>query len=138
YGHVLLAGGKYGMMGSMVLSSRAALRIGAGKVTSLIPKIGNDILQISVPEAMVLTNAGEQQLNRFIAPEFEPKTICFGMGAGTDEKTADFFLDLMKFSKSPIVIDADGINLLGKHPVLLEFIPENSVLTPHPKELENL
>lgn len=138
FGHILIAGGKYGMMGSMVLATRSALRIGAGKVTALIPKSGNEIMQISIPEAMTLTEAGQHQLNRFVAPKFSPEVICFGMGAGTDQKTADFFLDLMKFSKNPMLIDADGLNLLSKFPVLLEFIPENSVLTPHPKELERL
>ncbi|HLS31113.1 MAG TPA: NAD(P)H-hydrate dehydratase [Flavobacteriaceae bacterium] len=138
FGHALIVGGSYGMIGSMVLASKAALRSGAGKVTTLIPKCGYEILQIAVPEAMTITGENEQYLQNLEKLDFQPKTICFGMGAGTKKETADFFLDLMKSTENPLVIDADGLNLLSKHKFLLEFIPKNSVLTPHPKELERL
>lgn len=138
YGHCLLVGGSYGMMGSMVLATRAALRAGAGKVSSMIPKTGNYILQTAVPEAMILTVDNDKHLASFVAPTINPKVICFGMGAGTREDTASFMLEVMKFTKTPMLIDADGLNLLAKFPSWLAFLPEKSVLTPHPKELEGL
>lgn len=138
FGHALIVGGSYGMVGSMVLASKSALRSGAGKVTALIPKCGYEILQIAVPEAMTITCKNEKYLQNFEKLNFHPKTICFGMGAGTQKDTVDFFLDLMKSTENPMVIDADGLNLLSKHEYLLEYIPKNSVLTPHPKELERL
>lgn len=138
YGHCLVVGGSYGKMGSMVLAARAALRVGSGKVTALVPRVGNPILQVAVPEAMTLTVEGNHILYEYEEPDFIPESISFGMGAGTREETAEFFLDLLKSYKKPLLIDADGLNLLAKHTILQEFIPENSVLTPHPRELKGL
>lgn len=138
FGHVLISGGSYGMMGSIILASKAALRIGAGKVSSLIPQCGYTALQTAVPEAMVLTAENHNKLTGFLAPDFQPETIVFGPGAGTNKQTADFFMELMKFTENPMLIDADGLNLLAKFPVLQEFIPKDSVLTPHPGELKRL
>lgn len=138
YGHALVVGGKYGKIGSVVLASKAALHAGSGKVTTMLPNCGYEIMQISLPEAMVITGEEPHKLMGFEAPDFNPEVVCFGMGVGTELSAAKFLEDLMQFSNSPMVIDADGLNLLAKYPELLEFIPENSVLTPHPKELERL
>lgn len=138
YGHCLIVGGSYGKMGSVILASSASLRVGAGKVTALIPKCGYEILQTCLPEAMVLTTTDRNILSDFEAPNFKPEIICFGIGAGLDDETAKFFENLIKATKKPMLIDADGLNLLAKYNDLLKLIPENSVLTPHPKELERL
>ncbi|MGB2758486.1 MAG: NAD(P)H-hydrate epimerase, partial [Maribacter stanieri] len=63
YGHSLIVGGSYGKMGSVCLSSKAALQAGSGLVTSYIPKIGYVILQASLPEVMVLTDVDENELS---------------------------------------------------------------------------
>lgn len=138
FGHCFLSGGSYGKMGSITLASRAVMRSGAGKLTTYIPKCGYEIMQITFPEAMTVTTTEENYLSNFKIPDFEPDVICFGMGAGTTEETAVFFKALLNFAKKPMLIDADGLNLLAKHEELLDLIPENSVLTPHPKELERL
>jgi hydroxyethylthiazole kinase-like uncharacterized protein yjeF len=57
---------------------------------------------------------------------------------GTVEKTAQGFENFIKDNKLPLVIDADGINLLSKNLLLLNYLPKNTILTPHPKELERL
>lgn len=137
YGHCLIIGGSYGKIGSIALSSKAGLRVGAGKLTTLIPSCGYEILQTSFPEAMVLTT-DDKILTQFTELPFTPEVICFGMGAGTAKETATFFEDLLKVTHKPMLIDADGLNLLAKDNDLLKLIPENSVLTPHPKELERL
>ena len=59
YGHALIVGGSYGKIGSTVLSTKAAFRIGAGLVTTFIPKSGYSTLQSTIPEAMVLTDNKE-------------------------------------------------------------------------------
>ncbi|MES2394742.1 MAG: NAD(P)H-hydrate epimerase, partial [Bacteroidota bacterium] len=53
FGHALLIVGGYGKMGAAVLSAKACVRTGVGLLTTHIPKIGYDILQTSLPEAMV-------------------------------------------------------------------------------------
>lgn len=137
YGHVLIIGGSYGKIGSISLTARAALRAGAGMVTIYSPKCGYQILQTVLPEAMVLTDKSEHLLSA-IEYDMDPDVICFGMGAGTSNETSSAFKDLLVKSKNPMVIDADGINILSKQKELLKELPENSVLTPHPKELERL
>ncbi len=137
YGHSFIIGGSYGKIGSILLAATAALRTGAGLVTIFSPKCGYNILQTGLPEAMVITDESNEELTN-INFEISPYVICFGMGAGTSKKTKEAFTNLLKNTKTPMVIDADGINLLSKEKSLLKELPENTVLTPHPKELERL
>lgn len=137
YGNVLIAGGSYGKIGSVLLSATAALRTGTGLCSLYIPKCGYEIVQTGLPEAMVLTGDNEKMLSKF--PEnLDMDTIGFGMGAGTKEETIAAFKGLLKSVSSPILIDADGLNMLSKNQDLLEQLPKNSVLTPHPGELKRL
>lgn len=137
YGHSLIIGGSYGKIGSISLTATAALRTGAGLVTIYSPKCGYEILQTLLPEAMVITDAGKKELTN-INFDIDPDVICFGMGAGTSSETIEAFENLLKSTENPMVIDADGLNMLSKNPALQKLIPKNSVLTPHPKELERL
>lgn len=137
YGHALIIGGSYGKIGSVVLASRAALTIGAGLVTCFVPKCGMHILQTTNPEVMVETDSHETQITN-VAASFTPTMIGVGTGLGTSSETAKAFEVFLKKQAQPIVIDADGINLLSKKKALLKLIPENSILTPHLGELERL
>lgn len=137
YGHSLIIGGSYGKIGSISLTATAALRSGAGLVTIYAPKCGYQILQTVLPEAMVITDKNENELSK-IEFEIKPDVICFGMGAGTSKITKVAFKELLEKTKDPMVIDADGLNILSKEKELLKQVPESSVLTPHPKELERL
>jgi len=136
-GHALIVGGSYGKMGAVTLAVKACLRSGAGKVTAYIPKCGYTTLQTAVPEAMVLTDENEHQLTHV------PDTAAFqalgvGVGLGTHQDTLKAFSNMLKHQNKPLVIDADGLNLLSNHKELLELVPPKSVLTPHPGELQRL
>lgn len=137
FGHCLIAGGSYGKIGSVLLSATSALRTGAGLCTFYIPQCGYQIAQNGLPEAMVLTDANEKILTSF-PKDFSADVICFGMGTGTADKTLDTLKMCLESSKNPMVVDADGLNLLSKNKKLLKLVPENSVLTPHPGELKRL
>ncbi|WP_026838426.1 NAD(P)H-hydrate dehydratase [Gillisia sp. JM1] len=137
YGHVLIIGGSYGKIGSISLTAKATLKTGAGMVTIFSPKCGYQILQSILPEAMVITDENEETLSN-IEFDLSPDVICFGMGAGTSKETTAAFKDLLINTKKPMVIDADGINILSKEKELIKELPENTVLTPHPGELERL
>jgi hydroxyethylthiazole kinase-like uncharacterized protein yjeF len=137
YGHSLVIGGSYGKIGSIVLAAKATLRAGAGLCSVFVPKCGYEILQTSFPEAMVITDEDDNELTN-IKTDLEPDVICFGMGAGKSSKTVQAFKGLLKRTKNPMLIDADGLNMLSESNELLELLPKNSVLTPHPKELERL
>ena len=137
YGHSLIVGGSYGKIGSVLLSSRATLNIGAGLVTAFLPKCGYNVLQSAFPEAMVITDTNEEIITN-IKFDIEPTVIGIGVGVGTNTKTINAFEAFLKENKFPLVIDADGLNILAKKKALLKLLPEYSVLTPHPKELERL
>jgi hydroxyethylthiazole kinase-like uncharacterized protein yjeF len=137
FGHCLIIGGSYGKIGAVTLASRAALSSGAGLVTVFVPKCGYQILQTSFPEAMVITDVDEERLTH-IKFDIEPSVIAFGVGVGIEAKSIAAFEGFLKTNKVPLVIDADGINMLAKKKALLKLLPEQTVLTPHPKELERL
>ncbi len=137
FGHALIIGGSYGKIGAVILASRAALSAGAGLISAYVPKCGYTTLQSSFPEAMVITDVNEKLISK-INFKIEPTVIGFGVGAGTNTKTIQAFESFLKINKAPLVIDADGINILSKKKALLKLLPETTVLTPHPKELERL
>jgi hydroxyethylthiazole kinase-like uncharacterized protein yjeF len=137
YGHALLLAGSYGMMGAAVLASRACLRAGAGLVTAHIPQKGYDILQSAVPEAIVSLDPSEECFSEL--PDLKPYTAAaVGPGTGTRSAVREALIDLFLKCRVPLVIDADALNLIAAHKELQERIPENSILTPHPKEFERL
>ncbi|WP_426430623.1 NAD(P)H-hydrate dehydratase [Winogradskyella sp. HB-48] len=137
FGHALIVGGSYGKIGAVNLASRAVLSSGAGLVTAFIPKCGYHSLQASFPEAMVITDKEEGCITD-ISYDIEPNVISIGVGMGTADKTIKALELFLKSNKAPLVIDADGLNILSKKKELLELLPEQTVLTPHPKELERL
>jgi len=137
FGHALIIGGSYGKIGAVTLSSRAGLSSGAGLVTAYVPQCGYQILQTTVPEAMVITDKGMNYISS-IKFDLAPSVIGIGIGLGTDPKTIHAFKEFLKSNKVPLVIDADGINILSKDKSLLKSLPEKTVLTPHSKELERL
>ncbi|WP_299391422.1 NAD(P)H-hydrate dehydratase [uncultured Gelidibacter sp.] len=137
YGHALIIGGSYGKIGAVMLSGRAALASGAGLVTTYTPKCGYIPLQSAFPEAMTITDQDENKLTN-IDFDIEPTAIGIGMGMGTDKATHEAFQDFLKTNSSALVIDADAINLLSKHKDDLKLLKPQTVLTPHPKELERL
>ncbi|TNJ41694.1 NAD(P)H-hydrate dehydratase [Tamlana fucoidanivorans] len=138
-GHALIIGGSYGKIGAVTLCSKATLSAGSGLVTAFVPKCGYIPLQSSFPEAMVLTDKHEHLLTA-ISFDIKPNVIAFGVGAGTHDLTTYAFEDFLRTNSTPLVIDADGLNLLAEHKHLLKLLPKKipTVLTPHPKELERL
>ncbi len=137
FGHSLLIGGSYGKIGAMVLAAKACIGSGSGLVTAYVPQCGYLPLQTAVPEVMVITDKGENDLQN-IDFKLVPSVIGIGMGMGTSDKTGEALTQLIKNSNSPMVIDADGLNLIAKNMSLLEQIPSKTVLTPHPGELKRL
>jgi len=136
-GHALLIGGSYGKMGSVCLSSKAALKSGCGLVTAFVPKCGYEIVQIAFPEAMVLTDENEKVLSN-INYDIEPDAIGIGMGIGQDVLTEKAFHHFLLNNKTNLVIDADGLNILSKNKKWFSLLPPKTILTPHKKELERL
>ncbi|NND62222.1 MAG: NAD(P)H-hydrate dehydratase [Flavobacteriaceae bacterium] len=137
FGHALVIAGSEGKMGAAVLATKAVLRTGGGLVTAFVPKLGRDVLQGVVPEAMVITDENDSVISN-ISFDIEPTVIAVGPGIGTSEETMKALKVLLKVTDKPMVLDADALNCLALDNSLLKLIPKHSVLTPHPGELERL
>ncbi len=136
YGHALFIGGSFGKIGASVLATKGMLRAGAGLVSAYIPNCGYTVMQSAVPEAMVEVG-GEKVLNN-ISPTVQANAIAIGSGMGTDTETKKALRYFLKENKTPLVVDADALNIISKNKELLHLLPKKTVLTPHPKELERL
>lgn len=137
YGHTLIIAGSYGKMGAAVLAARACLRAGAGLLTVHAPLCGNLVLQTTVPEAMF--SADQRARCWTNVPDLAGyAAIGVGPGIGRDPQTAVALLDLIQRTPAPLVLDADALNLLSENPEWLNYLPEKTILTPHPKEFERL
>lgn len=136
-GHALIVGGSYGKIGSIVLASKACLKTGCGLVTAFIPKCGYDILQISIPEVMVQTDDFLELITN-INIESNFQAIGVGMGMGQKADTQWAFHNFLKNNKTPLIIDADGLNILSQNLEWLDLLPKHTIITPHFKELERL
>ncbi|MDX1326699.1 MAG: NAD(P)H-hydrate dehydratase, partial [Arenibacter sp.] len=137
YGHSVIVGGSYGKIGAVLLAAKGCLKSGSGLVTAFVPKCGYIPLQCGFPELMVLNDDNEEQITD-IKINFKPSVIGIGVGLGTDTRTLRAFSQFLASNTAPLVIDADGLNLMAKDPSLLGLLPSQTVLTPHPKELERL
>lgn len=136
-GHALLIGGSYGKMGSVCLSSRAAIRSGCGLVTAFIPKCGYEIVQIAIPEVMVLTDRSEEFIST-IGYEFVPNSIGIGMGIGQHQETQEAIHAFLVKTSAHLIVDADALNILSTNKDWLSLLPKKAILTPHKKELQRL
>jgi NAD(P)H-hydrate epimerase len=137
YGHALLVAGAKGKMGAAVLATGAALRSGAGLVTTHIPGIGASILTSVNPEAMLSIDANEDYVTAPIhAATFSAAGAGPGLGTHADTQTA--LLNWIRAASTPLVVDADALNIISLHKEILHELPENSILTPHPKEWTRL
>ncbi len=137
FGHALIIAGSYGKMGAAILSSKACLRSGAGLLTCHSPKSGNSIVQISIPEAM--TSIDDSETHFSLVPDLSAfSAIGIGPGLGTDLQTQAALKQLLQTEVKKLVLDADALNILSINPEWIQLLPENSILTPHPKEFERL
>ncbi|HFK5569565.1 NAD(P)H-hydrate dehydratase [Elizabethkingia meningoseptica] len=138
FGHVLIIGGSYGKTGAPVLSAKAALKTGSGLVSLYLPKCGYNSAQTSLTEAMCITDTEEKHITE--TPDISAyQAVAIGMGAGQQSSTAEAVLKCLKENpNASFVIDADALNVLSKQEDPFLYIPENSILTPHPKELQRL
>ncbi len=138
FGWVLGIGGNSHMSGAVRLCGEAALRSGAGKVTlATIPEHAA-MVNLSCPELMVRGVKKGKELNSLL----EQINACVvGTGLGQTSWSEDLFHTCLK-SKAPMVLDADGLNILARHhPVgaRQSRLPRgNWILTPHPAEAGRL
>lgn len=138
FGHALLFAGSYGKMGAAVLAARSALRSGLGLLSVHVPRCGVEVLQSSVPEAMI--QADEHEFVFSSPGEVSDfNAIGVGPGIGCGEETDYGMEELLRLSEGKaMVLDADAINLLASDSELLTLLTPKSILTPHVGEFDRL
>lgn len=134
-GHALIVGGSIGKCGSVLLASKAALRTGCGLTTAYLPQCGVSPLLTYCPEVMAIPDDKGVSHILDIQYELNPDAVGIGVGMGLLEGTQHALCDFIRKCNVPLVIDADGLNILSRHKEWLSFLRRGTVLTPHPKEL---
>ena len=129
-GRVVVVGGAPGMSGAVRMAGEAALRVGAGLVTIATHHQHAAYLPVARPELVCF---GVNNGNDLIKIITKAKVLLVGPGLGQNDWSEEIFKVVMQ-SDLPKVIDADGLNLLSKHP----FQCHNCILTPHPGEASRL
>ncbi|RIK11366.1 MAG: bifunctional ADP-dependent NAD(P)H-hydrate dehydratase/NAD(P)H-hydrate epimerase [Acidobacteria bacterium] len=145
-GSVLIVAGSRGMSGAAIMAARSALISGAGIVTACVPKSIQPALAATSPEIMTLglpeTADGtidEEALEQVVANSDRFGVVAIGPGLGRDPSTGKFVTGVLRGVEKPIVVDADGLNLLGT--TAASVIGRRSaptVITPHPGELARM
>lgn len=144
FGHVLVLAGSQGMMGAAYLASKAVLRSGAGLVTVGVPQSQAPFFNLALPEAITL--ALPETEKGTLAAEAWPiikanlagkKALVFGPGLKTEKGIKELLTKILQF-KMPLVLDADGLNVLAQEPELLAQKKAPLILTPHPGEMARL
>lgn len=144
YGRVLLLCGSRGYTGAAALSAWGSLRSGAGLVYLAVPECIYSIEAVKMTEAIVLPLSDYQgMLSSDAVHEVRDllakmDAVLIGPGLGQSQGTADVLRLVLDEFRGPVVVDADGINLLSKHKALLRGRRYPTVLTPHEGEFRRL
>ncbi len=145
FGRVGIIAGSMGMTGAACLASMAALRTGSGLVYSIIPKSLEEVLSIKLTEAIIKPvedgGTGHFTMDSFrdiMAIIEDMDVIAIGPGIGVDEQRLELIKRILLEYKKPIILDADGINLISLDTTILSKRQGHTVITPHPGELSRL
>jgi len=145
YGHTLVVAGSKGKGGAAGLAGLAALRAGAGLVTLAVPESCHQALEFNPLETMTValpeTKSGcisTKAIDTLLKTLKGKNVLAIGPGLSTDKETIQLLETFLPQVECPLIIDADGINALGKNGKLIGQIQTETVLTPHPKEMSRL
>lgn len=134
-GHAALLCGSQGKQGAALISAAACLKGGAGKVSLYSSAQLEIAANICVPECLFSV---WDELNIFSEKQAESFDV-IGIGPGmSHEPYAIQSLKNLIQSSTPLVIDADGLNLLAENPTWLSFLSPTTILTPHIGEFDRL
>lgn len=145
FGKVLLAAGSSGMAGAALLAGRSAYKTGCGMVKLVVPEHIREIIQTGLPEALLQVyeqaeGLQEEEKSLFMRNMEWADVIAIGPGLSICESGRDM-LFLALTGEKPLIVDADGLNLLAEDEVLCRLVRENGrriILTPHMGELARL
>lgn len=129
FGHGLLVAGEESMQGAIILSSKACLRTGIGKLSVCLNQEYIKALNLTLPEAII--HSSSEDFSRYNA-------VGIGPGLGVNESSKKKLMNILKDTTLlPKVLDADALNLISKDTSLFKEI-KGSIITPHIGEFKRL
>ena len=138
YGSTLFFTGSTGLVGASILSSRTALKSGAGLATVHGPRGALNIMQTAAPEVMFEPDRNEHFITDMTVHHHH-QVVVAGPGIGTHDQTVSALEGLLKNVPNMLLLDADALNCIAKRPALLTMLPPNkTVITPHIGEFDRL
>ena len=145
FGHLLSICGSRNMPGAAVLAASAALRSGVGLVSCAFPESLCQTMTSKLTETlfMPLAETADGTLSascteKLVSSLEKYDAVLIGCGLGVNDDTAAVLKAVLENAKVPVIVDADGLNIISKHPELLEEHFEPVILTPHPGEMSRL
>ncbi len=141
FGRVLIVGGSLCMSGAGYLSAKAALRAGCGLCEICCPLENRVIYQTQLPEALLTCYTREEPTKGLPDALARADAVAFGMGLSQGEVTKKLLFAVLTGCGRPLVLDADGLNVLASEKPLFDLLrryPAPVVLTPHMGEMSRL
>ena len=159
YGKVLVIAGSKNMSGAAYFAATAAYRMGSGLVRILTANENREILQQQIPEAILTTyettekGISEADIAAIHEAVAWASVIVLGPGLGLSVMSSEIVKYVIDECKVPLVVDADGLNIIsrmisekvpaeegpeGRIRCLAKYLPAETILTPHKKELSVL
>jgi ADP-dependent NAD(P)H-hydrate dehydratase / NAD(P)H-hydrate epimerase len=141
-GSVALLAGSDGMSGAAILAARGAVLAGAGYATLVTTPYVDHAKKTLVPEVLskVIDAAelGPEALEGFPDVVKRSDAIAIGPGIGQGARQRDLVSELLRTVEAPVVLDADGLNVLAGNSEVLRDRHGPAVITPHPGEMARL
>lgn len=139
FGKVLVIAGQKNMAGAAVFAATAAYRMGAGLVQVMTAEENRVILQEKLPEAVLCTYDPEAfTIECMKEPCSWADVIVIGPGMGKGSHVRSMLNYLFQYTEVPVVVDADGLNVLAGNPAMLELLAGRAIVTPHMGEMSRL
>lgn len=132
YGHALIIAGSKNKMGAAIIASKACMRAGVGMLSVNVPEQERIVMQVSIPEAMTLFR------DEIKKDTYNYTALAIGPGIGTNKIEVNILKHIITVFTNPIILDADALNIIAKNNELLNKLPKESIITPHPKEFDRL
>ena len=144
-GRVFIVGGSHGMTGAPCLAGQAAMRMGAGLITVVVPESLRPVVESKLLEvmAMGIPDGGTGTFRAEAVPELLRRIsradfVVVGPGLGAYEGAAEFIAALLPQIRVPFLLDADGLNALAGQLSVLRSLKAPCIVTPHPGEMSRL
>ncbi len=139
YGRAFCVVGSFGMAGAAIISGLSCLRCGVGICDICLSNTIYPIVATNIPEAVYSIYSDEIECYKILCNELSKATaVLVGCGRGNTNETKNIVKYLLENSNTPLIIDADGINVLKNHIDILEARKFPTVITPHLGEMSRL